>query len=82
MVATQLVERSLAIPEARGSNPVIGKIYIEHLFIVNCIVKTKINKKEAGNGSFLKKRGRKGVGKNNQRTDIQTNRNATYHHLA
>ena len=66
MVATQLVERSLAIPETRGSNPVIGKIYIEH-----CIVKTKINKKEAGNGSFLKKRGRKGVGKNNQRTDIK-----------
>ena len=48
----QLVEQSLAIPEVRGSNPVIGKIYIEHLFPVNCIEKTKIKKKEAGNGLF------------------------------
>ena len=30
---------------------------IEHLFIINCIEKTKINKKEAGNGPlFLKKK--------------------------
>ena len=29
---TQLVERSLPIPEVRGSNPVIDNIYIEHLF--------------------------------------------------
>ena len=27
----QLVERSLPTPEVRGSNPDIGKIYIEHL---------------------------------------------------
>ena len=27
---------------------------IEHLFTVNCIEKTKIKKKEAGNGTFLK----------------------------
>ena len=54
----QLVERSLSIPEVRSSTPVIGKIYIEHLFvylfIINCIEKTKI-KKEAGNGPLLKK---------------------------
>ena len=31
----QLVERSLPIPEVRGSNPV----YIEHLFTVNCVLK-------------------------------------------
>ena len=29
--------------------------FIEHLFIINCIEKTKINKKEAGNGPLLKK---------------------------
>ena len=58
MVVAQLVERSLPIPEVRGSNPVIGKNYIEHLFIVYCqlcIEKTKIKKKEAMNGPFLKK---------------------------
>ena len=27
VVVAQLVERSLPIPEVRGSNPVIGKIY-------------------------------------------------------
>ena len=43
----QLVELSLSIPEVRGSNPVIGKIYIEHL-TVNCIEKTKIKKKMPG----------------------------------
>ena len=50
----QLVERSLPIPEVRGSNPDIGKIYIEHLFTVS-IEKMKIKEKEAGNGPFLKK---------------------------
>ena len=31
--------------------------FIEHLFIINCIEKTKINKKEAGNGPlFFKKK--------------------------
>ena len=32
--------------EARGSNPVIGNISIEHLYTVECIEKTKINKKK------------------------------------
>ena len=45
----QLVEWLPTIPDVHGSNPVIGKIYIEHLFSVNCIEKTKIKKKEAGN---------------------------------
>ena len=27
--------------------------FIEHLFTVNCVEKTKIKKKEAGNGPFL-----------------------------
>ena len=31
-VVAQLVERSVPIPEVRGSNRVNGKIYIEHLF--------------------------------------------------
>ena len=52
----QLVERLLPIPEVRGSNLVIGKIYIEHLSSVNCIEKTKIKKKEAGNGPFFFKK--------------------------
>ena len=53
----QLVEQLLPIPEARGSNPVIGKIYIEHLFAtVNCIEKTKIKKKRSGLTHFFKKR--------------------------
>ena len=54
----QLVEWSLSISEVRGSTPVIGKIYIEHLFvylfIINCIEKTKINKKRPGMAHFLK----------------------------
>ena len=54
MVVAKLKERSLALPDVRGSNPVIRKIYIEHLFPVNCIEKTKIKKKEAGNGHFSK----------------------------
>ena len=42
MVVAQLVERLFPIPEVRGSNPVIGKIYWT---IVYCIEKTKIKKK-------------------------------------
>ena len=57
VVVAQLVERSLLIPEVRGSPPVIGKIYIEHLFvnlfIINCIEKTKINKKRTGMVHFF-----------------------------
>ena len=57
MVVAQLVERLLPIPEVRNSNPVIGKIYIEHLFSVNCIKKTKIKKKRPRIAYFfLKKR--------------------------
>ena len=55
VVVAQLVERSLAIPEDQGWNPVIGKIYIEHLFTVNCIEKTKLKKKRSGMAHFLKK---------------------------
>ena len=54
MVVAQYVERLLAILEVHGSNPVIGKIYIVHLFTVTCIEKTKIKNKEAGNGPFKK----------------------------
>ena len=45
---TQLAERLLPIPEVRGSNLVIGKIYIEHLFTFNCIEKKKITKNRQG----------------------------------
>ena len=47
MVVAQLAEQSLPTPGVRGSNPVIGKIYIE-LFTANCIEKTKIKKKRPG----------------------------------
>ena len=57
VVVAQLVEQLLSIPEVRGSTPVIGKIYIEHLFvylfIINCIEKTKINKKRPGMAHFF-----------------------------
>ena len=52
----QLVERSLAIPQVRCSNPVIDKIYFEHLYTVNCIAKTKIKKKRPGMAVFFKKK--------------------------
>ena len=50
---SQMVERSLAIPEVQGSNPVIGKNYVEHLFTVNCIEKMKTKKKRPGWAHFL-----------------------------
>ena len=51
--ATQLVELSFPTTEVHSSNPVISKIYIEHLFIVNFIEKMKITKKrQAGNDPF------------------------------
>ena len=33
VVVAQVVERLLLIPEIRSSNPVIAKIYIEHLLL-------------------------------------------------
>ena len=54
-----LVERSLSRPEVRGPTPVIGKIYVEHLFvylfIINRIEKTKKHKKAWNSPLFLKK---------------------------
>ena len=41
----QLAERSLPTREVCGLNQVIGKIYIEHLFAVNCFRKMEIKKK-------------------------------------
>ena len=43
------------IPEVRGSNPVISKILMEHLFTVDCIEMTKIKnkKREAGIDPFF-----------------------------
>ena len=54
----QLVEWSLPIPEVRGSNPVIRKIY---LFLLNiCLLSTlywkdENKEKEAGDGPFFLK---------------------------
>ena len=52
----QLVEQPLLIPEVRGSDPVIGKIYIDQLFTINCIEKKKINKKRPGMAHFFLKK--------------------------
>ena len=46
MVVVQLVERSLPIPEVRGSNPVIGKNYIEQC-LLSTVLKTR-NKEKRG----------------------------------
>ena len=37
VVVAQLVERSLLISEVHGLTPVIGKMYIEHFFTINCL---------------------------------------------
>ena len=44
VVVAQLAERSLAIPEVRGSNPVISKIYNE-FYLLLTFDKTKMKKK-------------------------------------
>ena len=46
LVAAQLVERSLSTPEDRGSNPVIGNLYIERL-LSTVLKRWKQRKKEA-----------------------------------
>ena len=58
MVVAQLIERSLPTSEVRGSNPVIVKLLYRTfncLPAVNCIEKTKIEKKRPGMAHFLKK---------------------------
>ena len=55
VVVAQLVERLIATPEVCGLNPVISEIFIEHLFAVNCIEKTKI--KRSREWPILKKQG-------------------------
>ena len=48
VVVAQLVERSLPIPEVRGSNPVIGKnlyLYLTFVYRQLCIEKMKIKKR-------------------------------------
>ena len=44
MVVAQLVERLLLTPEVRGSNPVIGKFYIEHYFLSTVLKRRKYRK--------------------------------------
>ena len=53
MVVAQLVEQSLPTAEIHGLNPVIAK-FITLNCSKNYIEKTKIKKKEAGNGPFKK----------------------------
>ena len=54
VVVAQLAEWSFLIPEIRGSNPVIAKIYNEHFTVprlINCW-KDENKQIEAGNGQF------------------------------
>ena len=51
---TQLVEWSLPTPEFSGSNPAIGKFYVVLTVSKFCVERTRIKKKEAGNGPFKK----------------------------
>ena len=44
VVVAHMVEWLLPIPKVCSLTPVIGKIYIDHLFTVNCIEKTKVKK--------------------------------------
>ena len=56
MVVAQLVERSLRIPEVRGSNPVIGQLFILNICSLSTLYwKDKNKEKEAVDGPFLKK---------------------------
>ena len=52
----QLVEQLLPIPVVRGSNPVIGKNYLNQTFVYCqlCIEKTKIKKTRPGMAQFKK----------------------------
>ena len=52
VVVAQLAEQLLPTPENRGSNPV-NRNFLYWMFIVNCVEKTTIKKREAGNGPFL-----------------------------
>ena len=53
MAVAQLVEQSLAIPQVRGSNPIID---INDQYFTNCnLEKIKIKEKVVGNGPSLKK---------------------------
>ena len=55
VVVAQLVERSLPIPEVRGSNPVIGKIYWTFVYCQLCIEKTKNKEKRGRKWPIFKK---------------------------
>ena len=50
VVVSQLVEWSLPTTEICGSNPVIGNFIDHQLYVEDCIEKTKINNRRAGNG--------------------------------
>ena len=52
VVVAQLVEQSLPTPEIRGLHPVINKFMYLQLHKINCIEKTIIKIKEAGNGAI------------------------------
>ena len=52
VVVAQLVERSLPTPEVRGSKPVIGKFYMEHL--LSTATKRRKEKKKRPRKSHLK----------------------------
>ena len=56
--------RVVATSDSRGSNPVIGKIYISHLTTVNSTEKTKIKKKRPRTAHSKKNLGLSAVHRN------------------
>ena len=55
------MEQSLPTPDARGSNPVIGKHLNKNIFYCQQYSKDENKEKEAGNGPFEKIMKRRGV---------------------
>ena len=51
MVVAQLVEQFLPSPEVRGSNQVIGEIYIEHC-LLSTVLERRKNKKRPGMAKY------------------------------
>ena len=53
VIVVQLVERSLSKTRGLRFDSSHWQNFIEHLFIINCIEKTKINKKRPGMAQFF-----------------------------
>ena len=73
VVVAQLVERSLPIPEVRGSNPVIGKNLLNICLLSTVFWKDENKEKEVGDGPFFLKKQSSLFPKNETRARINVN---------